>query len=71
MLKQLWRGHKTTAVMTLVALVLASGWATREVSHAGEKLKLVGSKTVNEADIKITEFTFENRPRGKIGSNNR
>lgn len=56
-----------TLVATALASVLGFGWATREVIHAGEKSKLLESKTIPQAEIKFKEFAFEGKPRGDIG----
>ena len=45
---------------------LALGWASREMTHAQEKAGLE-SRTINRADIKIQDFTFDGTPRGQIG----
>jgi quercetin dioxygenase-like cupin family protein len=54
-------------VMTVVALGLAIGWGVREQSFAAEKAKLLESRTVNLADIKLKEYDYEGKPRGEIG----
>jgi quercetin dioxygenase-like cupin family protein len=61
------RNHKGTIAVTLVALLLAAGWASRECTHAQEKAKLLASQTLNLSDIKLKEFVFEGKPRGEIG----
>jgi quercetin dioxygenase-like cupin family protein len=61
------RNHTGTIVASVLALLLATGWATREVSHAQEKAKLLPPQTINLSDIKLKEFVFEGKPRGEIG----
>lgn len=56
-----------TIALTLLALALAAGWASREYSHAQEKAKLVASQTVNLSDIKIRDSVYEGKLRGEVG----
>ncbi len=59
--------HAGAIVPTLLALFLATGWSLRERAFAQEKAKLLDSKTVNLADVKLKEFAFEGTPRGEVG----
>lgn len=61
------RTHTGTITITLLAVALAVGWASREHGHAQEKAKLLASQTVTQGDIKLKEFVFEGKPRGEIG----
>jgi len=58
--------HKWTLLATAAALLLALGWGLRERAFAADKAKLLESKTVNLADVKLKEFVFEDKPRGEI-----
>jgi len=59
--------HKTTILPTLLAVGLALGWSMRERTFAADKAKLLESKTLTQADIKLEEFVYEGKPRGEIG----
>jgi mannose-6-phosphate isomerase-like protein (cupin superfamily) len=53
-------------VATVVALILASGWAVREYGHAQEKAKYLASGTLTADQVKVQEATFEGKPTGKL-----
>lgn len=59
--------NKWALLPTVLAGVLALGWASRERAFADEKAKLVPSQTLNLGDVKFKEFVFEGKPRGEIG----
>jgi quercetin dioxygenase-like cupin family protein len=61
------RRHKGAALLGALSLFLACGWAMREAAHAGEKAKLLESKTVTQAEAPLKEFVFEGKPRGEAG----
>jgi mannose-6-phosphate isomerase-like protein (cupin superfamily) len=56
-----------TLLPTLVALALASGWATREVAFARERAPQVSSQTVTLDRVTMSEATDKGKPTGKIG----
>jgi quercetin dioxygenase-like cupin family protein len=66
MLRWLCR-NKWTILATVLAAVLAAGWATRERAFADEKAKMLPAQTLNLGDVKFKEFVFEGKPRGEIG----
>lgn len=59
--------RKWTILATLIASGVAGGWALREKSFAAEKSKLLESKTVNLADIKLEDHVYQGKPRGEAG----
>jgi len=67
MFSQRLRIHKSTLLVAVSALALASGWAAREHAHAQDKAKLIASQTINLGDIKLKEFVYEGTPRGEVG----
>lgn len=58
---------RTSAIPTLLALVLALGWAWREVVHAQEAKSLVGSKTVIVDDVAMSVYKDGEKQVGKVG----
>jgi len=67
MLTQVTRNHKGTLLASLLALFLGAGWAAREAAHAEEKARLVQSRTINLADIKLKDIVYEGKPRCEVG----
>ncbi len=61
------RIQRGTITLTLLALMLAVGWASREYGHAQEKAKLLASQTINLGDIKIKDSVYEGKLRGELG----
>jgi quercetin dioxygenase-like cupin family protein len=61
------RNQIGTITLTLLVLALATGWASREYSHAQEKAKLLASRTINLADIKTKDSVYEGKLRGEVG----
>jgi quercetin dioxygenase-like cupin family protein len=64
---RMWRNHKSVFALGVLCAILAAGWTTRELVHAGEKSKAIASQTVNLANVKIQDFAFEGTPRGQVG----
>jgi mannose-6-phosphate isomerase-like protein (cupin superfamily) len=62
----MWRNQRGVIVATAVAVLLGTGWATREWGHAQEKAKLLASGTLTADQIKTTEATYEGKPTGKL-----
>ena len=63
-----WASRNRWAILaTMLAAVLALGWAAREQASAEEKGKLLAAQTINLGDVKFKEFVFEGKPRGEIG----
>jgi mannose-6-phosphate isomerase-like protein (cupin superfamily) len=60
------RDARGMAVMTILAVLLALGWASREWGHAQEKAKLLASVTLTPDLVKTQEATFEGKPTGKL-----
>jgi quercetin dioxygenase-like cupin family protein len=67
MLTRALRNHKATLVATLAAAVLAAGWLSRELAHAEEKAKLLESRTVTVAEVKMEDAAYEGKPTGQAG----
>jgi mannose-6-phosphate isomerase-like protein (cupin superfamily) len=61
------RFRLSTAVPTVIALALATGWGFREVVHARERAALVSSQTINLDEIKMSLAKYEDKPVGQIG----
>jgi quercetin dioxygenase-like cupin family protein len=61
------RPSRGTVLASLLAALLAVGWATREWANAAQQPKLLESKTLTQADLKLQDFVFEGKPRGQIG----
>jgi quercetin dioxygenase-like cupin family protein len=59
--------HAGLIAAVTAAVVLALGWGWRERAFAEEKAKLLESKTVTLADVKVQDFVFEGKPRGEVG----
>jgi mannose-6-phosphate isomerase-like protein (cupin superfamily) len=59
--------NKWAVLATVLAAVLATGWATRERAFAEEKAKMIAAQTLNLGDVKFKEFVFEGKPRGEVG----
>ena len=57
----------TTVILTAIALVLAIGWASREMAHARERAAVMESQTINLDEIKMSVFKYEDNPVGQIG----
>src|SRR4051812_7828735 len=66
MLVQLWRNHKTSLLMAVVAGALATGWAARERALAEEKAQFLKSQTLTPGDVKSVEATWEGKPTGQL-----
>lgn len=62
-----FRQHAVAALLGMAVVALALGWTSRELAHAQEKAKLLESRTVNRAEIKVQDFAFEGTPRGQVG----
>ena len=58
--------NKGTMLVTLAAVALATGWAAREWAFAQEKAKLLESKTVVAADVKLLDHLWEGKPVGQL-----
>ncbi len=56
-----------TALPAALALVLALGWAAREVAHANERLANAVSKTVNLNEVKMEVANYEGKRSGEAG----
>ena len=50
--------HKGAVVAALAAVALAGGWAWRERAFAAERARLLESKTVNLADVKLRDGDY-------------
>jgi mannose-6-phosphate isomerase-like protein (cupin superfamily) len=61
----LQRRAMTAAALTLAGL-LALGWAWRERAFAQEKAQMLASRTVNQADVPLKDYSFEGTPRGQV-----
>ena len=59
------RGHRLTILAVVVAIALGAGWALRERAFAEERVKLLESKTVTQAELKMADHVYEGRPRGE------
>jgi mannose-6-phosphate isomerase-like protein (cupin superfamily) len=55
-----------TIALSALALALALGWASRELAHAQAKAD-VRSQTVNLAQVKMNDYSYEGKPAGRIG----
>src|SRR4051812_31635326 len=63
----MWRRNVLVTGLAAVAVVLAAGWGLRERAFAQEKAKLLESRTVNLADVKMQDYTYENKLVGEVG----
>jgi mannose-6-phosphate isomerase-like protein (cupin superfamily) len=61
------RPRPATLAASSLALVLALGWASREVAWALEPAKEVPSQTVVLDGVDMKEYTWLDQPAGKIG----
>ncbi len=61
------RDRTRSLILPATALALLVGWAFREVAFAHERAKLVESKTVALADVKMSPASFEGSRSGEIG----
>jgi mannose-6-phosphate isomerase-like protein (cupin superfamily) len=57
----------TVLAPTTIALLLAIGWASREVAHARERAAGVGSQTLTLDQIQMAVFKDQDKPVGQIG----
>jgi mannose-6-phosphate isomerase-like protein (cupin superfamily) len=61
------RIRPSTALPTALALLLAAGWAAREVAFARERAAELESKTVTLDQVTMDEYKYEDMPCGQIG----
>jgi len=61
------RFRPSSVIPSAIALVLAMGWATREMAHAFDRAPALGSQTINLDQVKMSVFKDGDNPVGKIG----
>ncbi|WP_337175946.1 cupin domain-containing protein [Paludisphaera sp.] len=61
------RVRPSTALLSLLCLVLAVGWAWREAAHAREGQAPVLSKTVTLDEVPMSAYKDDGKPVGQIG----
>ena len=65
-LRSRW-GRPATLVPSALALALATGWAAREVTHAGESAARVKSGTVVLDQVTMNPAMYDDKPVGENG----
>jgi mannose-6-phosphate isomerase-like protein (cupin superfamily) len=61
------RIRPATWISSTLALLLALGWATREVAFGLERAAAVPSQTVDVDQVDMREFRYQDQPVGKVG----
>src|SRR3954447_25956305 len=56
-----------TVILTAIALILAIGWASREMAHARDRAAVMESQTINVDKVKMSVFKDGDNPVGQIG----
>lgn len=63
------RTHLTSRLfLTVLAIVLGVGWASREVAHAQQAAKVVESSTVNLGQVEMKPYEYEGEKVGQAGA---
>ncbi|MFO0910223.1 MAG: cupin domain-containing protein [Isosphaeraceae bacterium] len=58
---------KSTRIALVLALILGTGWAAREVAFARERAAVLESTTVTLDKVTMAEFKDAGKPVGKVG----
>ena len=61
------RFRPSSVIPSAIALVLAMGWATREMANVFDHAPALGSQTINLDQVKMSVFKDGDNPVGKIG----